>query len=63
MGGFVAWHMGTRSDGADSLAEQIMPAEHWPEMRILVLVVRTTQVLINFVPFEINTHCEYMLKG
>ena len=35
----MAWHMGTKSDGSDSLAEQIAAAEHWPEMRILILVV------------------------
>lgn len=26
-------------DGSDSLATQIAPATHWPEMRILILVV------------------------
>ena len=31
--------MGTKPDGTDSLAEQIAAAEHWPEMRILILVV------------------------
>lgn len=39
MGGFVRWHMGTDEHGTDSLAKQIAPASHWPEMRILVLVV------------------------
>ena len=37
----MAWYMGTKSDGSDSLAEQIAAAEHWPEMRILILVVNT----------------------
>lgn len=27
------------ADGSDSLATQIAPSSHWPEMRILVLVV------------------------
>lgn len=27
------------ADGSDSIATQIAPASHWPEMRILVLVV------------------------
>ncbi|XP_029163993.1 diphosphomevalonate decarboxylase [Nylanderia fulva] len=39
MGGFVRWHMGVDKYGTDSLAKQIVPASHWPEMRILVLVV------------------------
>lgn len=38
-GGFVAWDMGSKADGSDSLARQVAPAEHWPEMRVLVLVV------------------------
>lgn len=40
MGGFVRWHMGSDKYGIDSLAKQIVPASYWPEMRILVLVVR-----------------------
>ena len=39
MGGFVKWYMGSESNGADSIAKQIVPASHWPEMRILILVV------------------------
>jgi diphosphomevalonate decarboxylase len=38
-GGYVAWEMGAKADGSDSLAVQIAPASHWPEMRALVLVV------------------------
>lgn len=38
-GGWVHWHKGSLSDGSDSVATQIAPADHWPEMRILVLVV------------------------
>ncbi len=38
-GGFVRWEMGTREDGSDSLASQVVPETHWPEMRVLVLVV------------------------
>lgn len=40
MGGFVRWYMGSDKNGTDSLAKQIVPASHWPEMRILVLVVK-----------------------
>lgn len=38
MGGFVAWRAGTREDGSDSMAEQIAPPSHWPELRALILV-------------------------
>ncbi|KAK7431865.1 diphosphomevalonate decarboxylase [Neonectria magnoliae] len=37
-GGYVAWRMGDKDDGSDSKAELIAPAEHWPEMRALILV-------------------------
>lgn len=38
-GGFVRWTMGARDDGADSVASQVAPADHWPEIQILILVV------------------------
>src|SRR5277367_3555704 len=38
-GGYVAWQKGEREDGSDSMAVQIAPASHWPEMRALILVV------------------------
>lgn len=38
-GGFVQWIQGQRDDGKDSLAQQVEPESHWPELRILVLVV------------------------
>lgn len=31
--------MGTKPTGEDSIAKQIAPASHWPEMRVLILVV------------------------
>ena len=37
-GGYVAWRMGSREDGSDSLAEQVAPASAWPQMRALILV-------------------------
>lgn len=40
MGGFVRWYMGSDKYGTDSLAKQIAPASHWPEMRVLLIVVR-----------------------
>jgi diphosphomevalonate decarboxylase len=39
LGGFVAWNAGRRDDGADSRAELIAPAAHWPAVRALILVV------------------------
>uniref|UniRef100_A0A0K8R5E9 Diphosphomevalonate decarboxylase n=1 Tax=Ixodes ricinus TaxID=34613 RepID=A0A0K8R5E9_IXORI len=38
-GGFVAWLKGLRQDGEDSVAKQIAPENHWPQMRIVLLVV------------------------
>jgi len=38
-GGFVAWEMGSKSDGSDSVAKQIVGENHWPEMRVLICVV------------------------
>ncbi|KAM7332335.1 diphosphomevalonate decarboxylase [Alexandromys fortis] len=38
-GGFVEWQMGEQSDGKDSVARQIAPEWHWPQLRILILVV------------------------
>ncbi|XP_015127136.1 diphosphomevalonate decarboxylase isoform X2 [Diachasma alloeum] len=38
-GGFVRWYAGTDPNGSDSIAKQIAPPSHWPEMRILILVV------------------------
>jgi diphosphomevalonate decarboxylase len=39
MGGYVAWRAGTAADGSDSIAEEVAPSSHWPEMRALILVV------------------------
>lgn len=39
-GGFVRWHMGSLPDGSDSIATQVAPESHWPEMRVIILVVR-----------------------
>ena len=39
MGGYVAWRGGTKEDGSDSMAQEVAPASHWPEMRALILVV------------------------
>lgn len=39
MGGYVAWRAGTQEDGSDSVAQEVAPVSHWPEMRALILVV------------------------
>lgn len=38
-GGFVRWCKGENANGSDSVAVQIAPTSHWPEMRIIILVV------------------------
>lgn len=38
-GGFVEWQMGEQTDGKDSIARQVAPEVHWPQLRVLVLVV------------------------
>nr|XP_016942081.1 diphosphomevalonate decarboxylase [Drosophila suzukii] len=38
-GGFVQWHRGALDDGSDSVAKQIAPSSHWPNMHVLILVV------------------------
>ena len=38
-GGYVAWEKGTAADGSDSLAYEVAPAAHWPNMRAVILVV------------------------
>jgi diphosphomevalonate decarboxylase len=38
-GGVCAWRKGRLTDGSDSYAVQLFPAEHWPELRLLVAMV------------------------
>ena len=38
-GGYVAWHMGKRIDGSDSMASLVAPVAHWSSMRALILVI------------------------
>nr|VWP00752.1 Argininosuccinate lyase (ASAL) (EC (Arginosuccinase) [Ganoderma boninense] len=38
-GGFVAWQMGELPDGSDSLAVEVAPREHWPDIHALICVV------------------------
>ncbi|KAF8070085.1 GHMP kinase [Lyophyllum atratum] len=38
-GGFVAWDQGTLPDGSDSLAIEVAPQSHWPDIHALICVV------------------------
>lgn len=38
-GGFVQWQKGVQLDGKDSIAVQVAPASHWPDLHVLILVV------------------------
>ncbi|XP_072169725.1 diphosphomevalonate decarboxylase-like [Diadema setosum] len=38
-GGFVEWLDGKLSCGSDSIAQQVVDQDYWPEIRILILVV------------------------
>ncbi|PSN63987.1 diphosphomevalonate decarboxylase [Corynespora cassiicola Philippines] len=38
-GGYVGWEQGSQADGSDSVAFQVAPASHWPNMRAVILVV------------------------
>ncbi|XP_008564101.1 PREDICTED: LOW QUALITY PROTEIN: diphosphomevalonate decarboxylase [Galeopterus variegatus] len=44
-GGFVEWQMGEQADGKDSVARQVAPELHWPELRVLILVVSAEKKL------------------
>ena len=39
LGGYVAWDVGSQSDGTDSKAREVASQSHWLEMRALILVV------------------------
>lgn len=39
----VKWCKGERFDGLDSVAVQLAPAAHWPEMRIIILVANESK--------------------
>ena len=38
-GGYVAWEQGSKPDGSDSLAIEIAPQSHWPDIHALICVV------------------------
>ncbi len=37
--GFVLWNKGEKKEGSDSFAQQLFDKNHWPEFRILVVIV------------------------
>jgi diphosphomevalonate decarboxylase len=41
-GGYAEWRVGSKEDGTDSIAAEVAPRSHWPEMRALILVARAT---------------------
>lgn len=42
-GGFVQWQKGVQADGKDSIAVQVAPASHWPDLHVLILVVNDSK--------------------
>jgi diphosphomevalonate decarboxylase len=38
-GGYAIWNMGSKTDGSDSMASQIAPESHWPDMKAAIMVV------------------------
>ncbi len=38
-GGFARWHRGQQADGSDSFSERFASALHWPELRLLAVIV------------------------
>lgn len=42
-GGWVAWERGTADDGSDSIAVQVAPASHWPDVEVLIAVASARQ--------------------
>ncbi len=43
-GGFVEWRAGQRPDGADCYARSLYPADHWPALKDVVVLVRGAPV-------------------
>jgi diphosphomevalonate decarboxylase len=46
-GGIVLWHKGNEPDGSDCYAEQILDEHHWPDLRILVVIINNQTKPIN----------------
>ncbi len=48
LGGFVRWHSGVKPDGGDSIASVVQPASHWPDLKVLILVVSSRTEYVFF---------------
>lgn len=46
-GGYVAWDAGNQEDGTDSVAREVAPSSHWPEMRALILVASSKKKAVS----------------
>ena len=44
-GGFVVWDKGCHDDGSDSISRQIRPETHWPDLRVLIVVVSMVSII------------------
>ena len=42
-GGFVEWEKGFKKNGSDSFAQQLFSENHWPEFKVLVVIVETKE--------------------
>ncbi|KAF2430686.1 diphosphomevalonate decarboxylase [Tothia fuscella] len=42
-GGYVSWEMGSAADGSDSLATEVAPSSHWPNIRAIILVASSAK--------------------
>lgn len=49
-GGCVEWKEGEKKDGTDSVAVQRFSAEHWPELRVVIVVVNAGQKKVGSTP-------------
>jgi len=38
-GGFVLWNRGQEIDGSDSFAAPLYPTQHWPTLRVIIVIV------------------------
>lgn len=41
-GGIVRWNKGTKPDGSDSIAEQVVDEKHWPELIDIIAIVNAS---------------------
>lgn len=63
LGGFVQWQKGEKADGSDSIAVQIAPASHWPQMHVLILVASNEKKKIgSTVGMRLATETSELLK-